>query len=78
VESLVPQNAGSAVVDGVLADGAALHGSKLLSAFIRALRERGYQAEPIDTKGAAVGLSISSRLFSYRLTRTAEPSEARP
>jgi hypothetical protein len=78
VESLVRQNAGSAVVDGVLADGAALQGSKLLSAFIRALRERGYQAEPIDTKGSTAGSSISSRLFSYRLTRTAEPPEARP
>ncbi|MDO9403485.1 MAG: hypothetical protein Q7T87_05605 [Polaromonas sp.] len=72
-----PDKPPAIVVDGILAEGGNSESSQLLSGFVRALREQGYEAEPIDTKGAATGLSASSRLFSYRLTRLPERVELR-
>jgi len=65
----------AAVVDGALPESAinSDQDTRSLSRFVRTLHEHGYRAEPVDIRAAAAGESISTRLFSYRVTRIETP-----
>lgn len=67
----------SFVVDGSLTAGPVAQDSQSLSAFVRGMRNQGYDAEPLDAKVPAAGTSGSSRLFSYRLVRRPDESAGR-
>lgn len=64
-------------VDGMLTGNGGDPESYVLAKFVRALRGHGYQAEAIETRGAA-SLGTSSRLFSYRLTWIGQSSAKHP
>lgn len=60
------------LVDGVFQDGRSNQDSATLSAFVRSLAVLGYTAEPVETRAAAAASTVSSQLFTYRLTRKDE------
>lgn len=62
------------LVDGVLQDGRNDQDSATLSAFVRTLAALGYTAEPVEIRAAAAASTVSSPLFTYRLTRREERS----
>ncbi len=66
------------VVDGTLPENAinSDRDTRSLSMFVKTLHENGYRAEPVDIRSAAAGQDMSTRLFSYRVTRM-EPLEQR-
>ncbi len=57
------------LVDGVLQDTRGNQDSATLSAFVRSLTTMGFAAEPAETKAVAAASTVSSQLFTYRLTR---------
>lgn len=64
-------------VDGVVQEGSKTPDSVALSAFVRSLADGGYTATPTESRASTAASSVSSRLFSYRLTARAEPSPQR-
>ena len=60
-----------AVVDGALPDGSAnaSQDTRALSRLVQVLNDNGYTAEPIDSRSGASDKAISTRLFSYRISR---------
>ena len=62
------------LVDGVFQDGRSSQDSATLSSFVRTLATLGYAAEPVETRAAAAASTVSSQLFTYRLTRRDERS----
>jgi hypothetical protein len=62
------------LVDGVFQDGRSSQDSATLSSFVRTLAALGYAAEPVETRAAAAASTVSSQLFTYRLTRRDERS----
>lgn len=66
------------VVDGTLPENAinSDRDTRSLSTFVKTLHEHGYRAEPVDIRSAAAGQDMSTRLFSYRVTRI-KPLEQR-
>lgn len=61
----------SAILDGQFAADSN-NDSRAAAEFYRRMKRRGYLVSPLDLKGAAASLSESSRLFSYRISRSKE------
>ena len=60
------------LVDGVFQDTRSNQDSATLSSFVRSLALLGYTAEPVESRAAAAASTVSSQLFTYRLTRKEE------
>ena len=73
-----PDATPTVVVDGTLPENSinSDRDSRSLSTFVQTLNGYGYRAEPVDIRSAAAGQDMSTRLFSYRVTRI-EPLEPR-
>ena len=73
-----PAESPAMVVDGTLPEDAinSEQDTRSLSRLVKTLEDHGYRAEPVDIRSAAAGQNMSTRLFSYRVTRV-QPQEQR-
>jgi hypothetical protein len=72
-----PAEAPAMVVDGTLPENAinSDQDTRSLSRLVKTLEDHGYRAEPVDIRSAAAGQDMSTRLFSYRVTRAQPQGE---
>ena len=72
-----PAEAPAMVVDGTLPENAinSDQDTRSLSRLVKTLEDHGYRAEPVDIRSAAAGQDLSTRLFSYRVTRAQPPGQ---